>query len=269
MARPSERESRTEALLALIDSGGRVRLRDAAARLGVTEMTLRRDAARAGAPVRCLGGWLVAAGRATDYDMNAETLRHVEAKLQAARHVAAGVRPGQRVFVDCGTTTPHLARLLPQGVTVVTHALAVAQAVAQMVAQTVAPTGAGRDRLRLELLGGAFHAETGSFHADPALPARLSLDLAVLSAGGVAGGVLSCSHPPERALKRAVLGRAAHSVVLADDSKLGLRRPVEFARLTEIGAVVTESGPLSGGVWPPDETPPADAPLTDMRPDDP
>lgn len=251
MARPSARKSRTEALLALTDGGGRVRLRDAARRLGVTEMTLRRDAAQPDAPLRCLGGWLVAAGGSGDYDLTAEMLRHVEAKNRAARHVAAGIPTGARVFVDCGTTTPHLARLLPEGVIVVTHSLAVAQAVA------------ARGGLGLELLGGAYHPESGSLHTDPPLPEGMAFDIAVLSAGGIGegpDGALSCSHRHERAIKRAALARAGRRVVLADDSKLGQRRPVAFARRAEVDAVVTERGPLEGGSWPGAGE---DAPLSD------
>ncbi|WP_169712204.1 DeoR/GlpR transcriptional regulator [Paracoccus contaminans] len=130
MARPDDRQARTDALLTMTGLGGSIRLRDAAARLGVAEMTLRRDAARPGSPLRCLGGWLVPSGVAPEYDLRAETRRNAEAKRAAARHALDLIAPGERIFLDCGTTTPHLAQMLPDGVRVVTHSLPVARLLA-------------------------------------------------------------------------------------------------------------------------------------------
>lgn len=229
MARTSGREARVDAVMALIEAGGSVRLRDAAARLGVTEMTLRRDAAVADAPLRCLGGWLVPAAVVSDYDLSAEGLRHVEAKRAAARAAVPMIPAAGRVFLDCGTTTTHLAQLLPAGVTVITHSLPVAQIVA------------GRDDLRLELLGGIYHPATASAHAEPPLPGGAAFDLAVMSAGGIdADGAVTCSHPHEYPIKRAAMAAARRRVILADHSKLGHRRPVVFADRTEFDAVITE-----------------------------
>lgn len=148
MARTSGRAERIDAVMALIEAGGSLRLRDAAARLGVAEMTLRRDAGVPGAPLRCLGGWLVPAAMVPDYDLTAETVRHVGAKRAAARAALALIPAGGRVFVDCGTTTTHLARLLPAGVTVITHSLPVAQIVA------------ARGDMGLEMLGGVYYPAT-------------------------------------------------------------------------------------------------------------
>lgn len=230
MARKSGRQQRSDAVAALIGAHGSLRLRDAARHIGVTEMTLRRDAATPDAPFRSLGGWLVPAVLAPDYDLPAEMDRHAEAKRAAARTALPLLREGMRVFLDCGSTTIHLAQLLPGGLGlhVVTHSLT--------VAHIIAP----RADLDLTLLGGSYHPETASFHDEDIRPPQ-GLDLAFISAGGIAeDGVLSCSHPHEVAVKRAVLAGAARSYVLTDRSKLGQRRPVPFATTAEIAGVVTE-----------------------------
>ncbi|MRX51911.1 DeoR family transcriptional regulator [Paracoccus sp. S-4012] len=233
MARPSGRQERLEAVMGLIAASGSVRLRDAATRLGVTEMTLRRDVAGPHAPLRALGGWLVRASLAPDYDLPAEMDRHVEAKRAAARAALPLIRPGTRIFVDCGTTTVHLAPLLAGPLTVVTHALPVAQIVAQAAGQ-------GGD-LALDLLGGAYHPATAAFFARPALPDGSRFDLAVISAGGIdSDGALSCSHGAEVALKQAVIAASRQRIVLADRSKLDLRRPYVFASRAVFDAVVLD-----------------------------
>lgn len=236
MARPDDRQARTDALLTMTGLGGSIRLRDAAARLGVAEMTLRRDAARPGSPLRCLGGWLVPSGVAPEYDLRAETRRNIEAKRKAARHALDLIAPGKRIFLDCGTTTPHLAQMLPDGVRVVTHSLPVARLLA------------ARDGVALELLGGPYHSESASFHAVPP-PGMGRLDLAVLSAGGLGGGRLSCSYAHEPPVKRAAIAAGTRRVVLADSAKLAQRRTVDFAAASEVELLVTEAGigPMPAG----------------------
>lgn len=219
--------------MGLMVATGSIRLRDAATRLGVTEMTLRRDVAGPDAPLRARGGWLVPAALAPDYDLPAEMDRHVEAKRAAARAALPLIQPDTRIFVDCGTTTVHLAPLLAGPLTVVTHALPVAQIVAQAVA--------GGGNLVLQLLGGAYHPVTAAFIAEPPLPRGLRFDLAVISAGGIdADGALSCSHAAEVPVKRAVMAASARRVILADRSKLELRRPFVFGRRDEFDAVVLD-----------------------------
>ena len=233
MARPNRRQDRLDAMMGLMGTMGSLRLRDAASHLGVTEMTLRRDVAGPHAPMRCLGGWLVPAAIAPDYDLPAEMDRHVEAKRAAARAALPLIQPGTRIFVDCGTTTVHLAPLLVGPLTVVTHALPVAQILSQ--------TASGSGNLTLQLLGGVYHPVTAAFFGRPALPEGLYFDLAIISAGGIAAdGALSCSHGAEVAMKQAVMAVSTRRIVLADRSKLDLRRPFVFAQLDEFHSMVLD-----------------------------
>ena len=92
---------------------------------------LRRDAQFPDAGFACLGGYVVSAsaGGAGAYDFDHALRRQVDAKRAAARQVLALLRPGMRVFVDCGSTTTHLASLLTAdtGIAVITHSLPVAE----------------------------------------------------------------------------------------------------------------------------------------------
>ncbi|WP_052041892.1 DeoR family transcriptional regulator [Paracoccus sphaerophysae] len=147
MGRSSARNRRSDAIAALIATAGSVRLRDLAQELGVSEMTLRRDAQFPDAGFACLGGYVVSAsaGGAGAYDFDHALRRQVNAKRAAARQVLALLRR-VRVFVDCGSTTTHLASLLTAdaGIAVITHSLPVAELLTGALAAIAGMLLAGR-----------------------------------------------------------------------------------------------------------------------------
>ena len=240
MTRPSRQQERITQITAMLDVSPALRLRDLAAQMGVTEMTLRRDAAQAGGRFACRGGYLVASRTTEHYDFDAQMTRAIEAK-RAAAEIARDLVPDQAVvFLDAGTTLPHLARLLAQGGVrrIITHCF------------TTAEVLQGRANVPVEFLGGEIKLTTRSCHAENPQErlADLGIDVAFLSAGGIdAAGVISCSYPYEAALKQAAIARSAQSYVVLDDSKLGTRKPVPFATLDEVDGVVSETGLHGGG----------------------
>ena len=226
------RAIRLDRLRALTAQDGALRLGDAARVLAVSTMTLRRDLAEGGSGFDLLGGYIVPRG-SSGYALDVEQGSHVAAKAEAGRRAAALVRPGDTIFVDCGTTMPHLMAALPAelAVTVVCYALNVAAAANRMA------------HARLFLLGGLFHPESATFFSEDALRSlhQLGINKAFVSAGGVheTHGA-SCSHFHEVPVKRAVLARAVQSFLVADSSKLGQVKPAQFAPLAAFDAVVTE-----------------------------
>ncbi len=158
MSRISRKEERIAELAALVDEVGVLRLRDAAARLGVSEMTIRRDIGSDGAALNCLGGYIIPTqdGANGDYVFDFEKDSHAGAKAQACAAAAALIEPYDTVFIDCGTTMPHLAHRIPQNqhITVVCYALNIAEILSQ------------RGDVRLIVLGGLYHPEAASFSGD-------------------------------------------------------------------------------------------------------
>lgn len=59
MSRISAHNARLDALAGLVQETGVLRLRDAASRLGVSEITIRRDIAADGERLSCLGGYII------------------------------------------------------------------------------------------------------------------------------------------------------------------------------------------------------------------
>ena len=241
------RQVRLDDLTALVGELGSVRLAEAAQRLGVSAMTLRRDLARrdlaaSGAAVELLGGHVIASSAATPsrYRLEDETDSHAQAKRLAAEHAARLVVRGDTLFIDCGTTMPHLVAALPRDLdlTIVCYALNVATLTAQL------------EGARLYLLGGLFHASSATFTSDDALRAllRIGINKAFISAGGLdQRHGATCSNFNEAPVKRAVIEQAQHSILVVDSSKLGRVKPVHFAAAGQFGQIVTEQGSLPNG----------------------
>lgn len=228
----SRRTARVNALAGALNGTGVLHLREAASLLGVSEMTVRRDIA--GQPERFgyLGGYIVARAADGPYVMAQELTIHSAAKDAIAARAAALIEEDDTVFIDCGTTTPHLLRHLPpeRRITVVCYALNIA-----------APLSVNPN-VRLILLGGLYNPSSASFAVEDGLATleRIGINRAFLSAGGVhpERGV-SCSNFHEVAVKQAVLRLAVNRCLLVDGSKLGKLRPAFFADLSAFDTLIT------------------------------
>jgi len=234
VSRISRKEERIAELAALVDEVGVLRLRDAAARLGVSEMTIRRDIGSDGAALNCLGGYIIPTqdGANGDYVFDFEKDSHAGAKAQACAAAAALIEPYDTVFIDCGTTMPHLAHRIPQNqhITVVCYALNIAEILSQ------------RGDVRLIVLGGLYHPEAASFSGDEGIDVlkRVNINKAFLSAGGVdeQHGV-TCSHFHEVPLKQMAMQRAVEKHLVVDKSKYGKVRAARFAGMADFTSIVS------------------------------
>jgi len=234
VSRISRKEERIAELAALVDQVGVLRLRDAAARLGVSEMTIRRDIGSDGGALNCLGGYIIPTqdGANGDYVFDFEKDSHAGAKAQACAAAAALIEPYDTVFIDCGTTMPHLAHRIPQNqhITVVCYALNIAEILSQ------------RGDVRLIVLGGLYHPEAASFSGDEGIDVlkRVNINKAFLSAGGVdeQHGV-TCSHFHEVPIKQMAMQRAVEKHLVVDKSKYGKVRAARFAGMADFTSIVS------------------------------
>lgn len=204
--------------------------------LGVSEMTVRRDVSAVPERFSCLGGYIMPRTADGRYVMADQQGAHAAAKGAVCARAAAMVDEGDTIFVDCGTTLPHLARHLPAGsrVTVVCYALNVAVAFATL------------PNVRLVVLGGVYDPSSASFSVDDGLQTldRLGVDKAFVSAGGVhADAGASCFNVHEIAVKQAALRRAGQAYLVVDGSKLGKVTPELFADLSAFDTLITTEAP--------------------------
>jgi DeoR family deoxyribose operon repressor len=236
--RPSPRESRARQLDEALSARGVLRLRDAAELLGVSEMTVRRLVASHTEDFAYLGGHILrsaSVGADSDYVLAHEEGSHAAAKAAACAHALKLIEPEDTVFIDCGTTLEHLARMIPPDLplSVVCYSLGVANLLASKPA------------CRLFLLGGLFHPVSASFAGTTTLQALATFGIskAFISAGGVdkRRGV-SCSNVHEAPVKQKAMDCANACYLVVDESKFERLRPALFAHLADFDGVISEGG---------------------------
>ncbi len=231
-------ETRVAWLREAVTSSGPLHVRDAAEQLDVSEMTVRRDVRKSPEILQFLGGHIVlsqeGAPRAP-YDLSAATDTNEEAKRAACRACLPLIKPEDTLFVDCGTTLPHLINAIPSDVelTIICYALNIADLVVR------------KPKIKLVMLGGVYHPSTASFYPaeeDTTLDAY-AINLAFMSAAGVDARLgVTCTTFREATLKRSAMRRAARSVLVSDRSKFGQVRPARFAALADFPLIATEEG---------------------------
>lgn len=232
------RPHRLQELLRVLGERGSLHLRDAAALLDVSEMTVRRDVAARSDLITYLGGHLLAAdgmNGAARYALGDEEKSHTAAKIAVCARAAELIEDGDTLFIDCGSTTPHLAARIARGVhaTVICYSLNVAEILCRQT------------DVRVILLGGLWHPSSASFSSDEALDliGKLGINKAFISAAGVdvTRGV-SCVQFHEVAVKQAAMARSVEKYLLVDSSKFGQVKPAFFAPVDAFDGIVTDDG---------------------------
>ena len=234
---------RQHLILQEVHSEGTVRVATLAARLDVSEMTIRRDI-----DVLDAGGFVlrVHGGAARTDSFSAlepafasKSTRGLPAKAAIAAEAISLVRPGMTLLISGGTTTFELARMLPRNfdLTVATNSVMVANSLA-------AADPAGDGRIRTLVLGGE---RTPSEALVGPLTVRavstLAADLCFMGAHGLdpqAG--LTSPNLLEAEVNAAMITASGRLVVLADSSKYGLIGLAGICPLSAIHTLVTDNG---------------------------
>ncbi|GGT02105.1 DeoR family transcriptional regulator [Planobispora rosea] len=224
--------NRLDLTLRLVQGSGRMAVSELAQRLGVSEMTVRRDLdtlEHQGLVRRVHGGAVAvrpreeAGGFATREHWQAATKDRLGAAL------AALVEPGSRVLLDAGTTTVHVAGHLA------TRAPLTVAVLSLQAAQRLAD----RPGIDLLVIGGRSRPGEHSLVGPLALRTleSLTFDCFVMSIGGVHAeqGWTEFSLD-DAAVKQAGLAQSARTVAVADATKLGVRA---FSRVGPLDAVRT------------------------------
>lgn len=219
---------------------GAARVSELTELLAVSEMTIRRDLdalAAAGLLEKVHGGATMRGGLSADEPgFEAKSHRQLKEKEAIARAAARLVEPGQSIALTAGTTTFHLAHHLAHvpDLTVVTNSIQVANVLHREP----------RPDLTVVLTGGV-RTPSDALVGPIALAAIRSLHLDVLFMGvhGVTADVgLTTPNLLEAETDRALVAASERIVVVADNTKWGVRGLSRIAGLEDVDVFVSDHG---------------------------
>jgi DeoR family deoxyribose operon repressor len=232
-----KRRKRIDRILALLEVNQSLHISDVAQMLDISEMTLRRDIAHCDNELLNLGGYLVKPGsdRASLYSLDHEKGVRLKNKRWVGRLAAEQIETGDSIFIDCGTTTPHIVAAMPKDIkcTVICFSANIANPLSTF------------PNVTLVLLGGVFYPASATYYCEESLDflRKFGINKAFLSAGGVSleRGV-SCSNLHEVKVKQAVMDIAIKNILVADSGKFGQVRTAFFSEFSRLTTIITDSG---------------------------
>lgn len=244
---PLPAELRRARIAERVREDGVLRVADAAAEFGVSEVTVRADLGRleaAGLVRRVHGSALPVLGGPREEPVERVSARDAALKRAIARRAAAQLSSGMSVALDVGSTTLAVAHALVDraergeldGLVVVTNGLTIALALEAAV-----------PRITVVLTGGTLRPLQHSL-VDPGASeslAGLHVDLAIVGCNGIDDeGRITNLNLAEAQVKRAMLAASAAHLVVASSDKLGMRH------LGLVGVAGPATTLVTAGPWP-------------------
>ena len=242
--RPAFTEERRQQILERVQVEGRVHVKDLAQSIGVTEATIRKDIADLDRTrlLRRTHGGAIAIRPAYEPDIADRAERNREAKDAIARACLEEVADGDAVYLDSGTTTGAIARLLadpsvgidgvrlPVNVNVLTNAIAVANYLAPVAT------------IRHTVLGGSYRPVGGCFIGPLTISSleQFTLNTAFIGVTGLDSSAITVADLGEAQVKMAAMNQAKRVVVPLDHTKIGVNDFVRVSDLDGIDLVVTD-----------------------------
>ncbi|MFF0968982.1 DeoR/GlpR family DNA-binding transcription regulator [Streptomyces sp. NPDC003703] len=239
-------EQRRALILDEVRRRGGVRVNELTRKLGVSDMTVRRDLdalARQGVLEKVHGGAVPVVEASThEPGFEAKSGLELTAKEDIARAAARLVAPGSAIALSGGTTTYALAHHLVDvpDLTVVTNSVRVAD-----VFHTAQRTSGQRQGAATVVLTGGVRTPSDSLVgpvADQAI-AALHFDVLFLGVHGISAEAgLSTPNLAEAETNRRLVQSARRVVVVADHTKWGVVGLSSFATLEQVDTLVTDAG---------------------------
>lgn len=226
------KNARLNRLMDILQARGPVSVKELAAELDVSEMTVRRDlkllqqGAVAEAPGR------PALRMEKTYDLAQETQHQNAEKSDIGRFAASLVQPEETIILDTGTTTVHIARNLPasQSLTVLCYNTNILMELRRL------------PNADLLFAGGHYHPNAQMFESPQGIDFIRSVRVhkVFVSAAGIHEGLgVTCVNSYEVETKKAILKSSLQKILVADSSKFGAIHSCYFCDLDDIDVVVT------------------------------
>jgi len=225
---------RKQIILKKLSAEGEVDIKQLAAELETSEITIRRDLnqmAGDGLLYRTHGGAMKVDPHQVPHEFVNKAAKNVEAKDKICRAAANEIVDGDIIFMDCGSTVYRLCQFIKnKKIKVITNSMPVVFELEQ-------------SQVSLNIIGGEFNAERQAVHgkiADEHI-ARYRASKAFLGVDGISRNGLFANSEMEAAITEAFAKHSAKTFLLCDESKIGKETYLLFGDLEMIDVVVTNS----------------------------
>ncbi len=237
----SNKHNRIEQLKSMLKVEKSMKISEISNRIGVSPMTTRRDIEilEKEGFIKVLHGAVIyessdSSGGLSDYMLTIAEGQNKEKKKDIARRALSFIEEDDIIFLDAGSTTESLARLLPEDIklTVVCYTINIFLAVAD------------HKNITTILLGGTYNRETMILEQQGISPILQNnrTKKAFISAGGFHSKLgLTCSNESESLTKKTALQLAADSYLLMDSSKFNEVNSCFFAEASDFGNIITNN----------------------------
>lgn len=230
-------DDRRHSIRRVLAEEGAIRVEALADRLGVTQMTIRRDLAameEEGLLLRTHGGCTVQSPMMRELSFSEKDVLRAAQKAAIAREAVRYIEADTSIFIDTGTTCLHVARALPNNLNlrVYTNNLRVAMELF------------GRDGFSVTLYGGHLAQRSPDLYGEIAISRvqEYRLDTAILGADAIdtLRGEVYGAVPEITNVDRAVLRQSTVALIVADSSKLGKHSRMLLTKLHSGITVITD-----------------------------
>lgn len=204
----------------------------------VSSMTIRRDLAHLesqGIIIRTRGGaksaGRIAGGGEDVYNLRA--MENVDAKVKIAKKAVEFIETGRSIFIDSGTTTMCLAKILPdENFSIMTSGPNIGVEILRSNKPSVTLVGGLLSRNNLSTSGASALDYLKTINIDIAFMATSGFSL---RSGFTIGNFDECE------LKKLVIKKARKTILLMDSSKVDKNLPFTFAALKDIDMLITDT----------------------------
>ncbi|MBV8252414.1 MAG: DeoR/GlpR transcriptional regulator [Chitinophaga sp.] len=227
---------RKRQILKLLDKQESMEVQEIADALGISAITIRRDLQQLAEEellIRTHGGAMKAPPKSPFTAFADKETVAVARKKQIGKLAATLVKPGDTIFMDCGSTVftmcPHLKHISP--LRIITNSLPVAAAFMEA------------DGIHVNLIGGEIDKQRKAIHGDRAIMHIESYHAAkaFIGADGLStkNGLTAFSET-EAGISKAMIANADTVYLLCDATKIEKDSYLKFAPLSAITALVTD-----------------------------
>lgn len=228
------KEQRRQQIAELLYQNNYVEITDLSKKFNVTEMTIRRDidylVEHNANFARKRGG----AAFQSDSPYEKRSAQNPSAKQQIAAKALSLLKPTEIVFLDSGTTSLQLAKLISKHCNNVVVTNSIENAVELMKSPSVRTFLIGGD------LDASVHSTRGAVSEEQMR--SVQIDTAFLGANAInENGNICISNTLEIGFKKATLSSSLRRYVLADSSKFGKQALHTYVHATDLDGIVTDN----------------------------